>query len=232
MQACVLSIPSVELSDLSLMSHLNHNQLSKVKSNMKFIRLKEGEHLFEHGEVADKFYLVTLGQIKLFRVSLEGSERVIDVIHQGKLFAETLLLSDENLYPFGAEAILDTELIAFDSKVFRDILKESNHTCFALMSEMNSYLNQYLDQVDCLTLQNASYRLVNYLLNQIPEEYSDDEPYVIQLRTTKTIIASCLSIKPETFSRILKTLRNQKLIEVKGKNITIKDIDELKRMAA
>ena len=100
------------------------------------------------------------------------------------------------------------------------------------MSNMSHCLHQYMDQVDYLTLQNASFRLINYLLKQIPDDYQSNESYLIQLPTTKNIIASCLSIQPETFSRILRTLKNRNLIDVNGKSITIPNVNQLKKMAA
>ncbi len=232
MHVCPPSVSNAELHQLSLMSHLSNIQLNKIQKTMKLVCLNAGEHLFEHGEDAEKFYLVRSGQIKLYRVSMEGSERVIDVIQPGQIFAENFLFLEKGKYPFGAEALINTELLAFDFKTFRIILEESKHTCFKLMSDMSSCLHQYLDQVDYLTLQNASFRLINYLLHQVPDDHCSDEACVIQLKTTKNIIASSLSIQPETFSRILRTLKNRKLIEVKGKMITIHDINQLKEMAA
>ena len=232
MHMCSPSIANSELHQLSLMSQLNDTQLNKIQKTMRLIHLSEGEHLFEQGQDADKFYLVRSGQIKLFRVSMEGSERVIDVIQPGQIFAECVLFLDKGVYPIGAEALLNTELLSFDFKTFRSVLEESKDTCFQLMSDMSLCLHQYLDQVDYLTLQNASFRLINYLLQQIPEDHQPDESYVIQLTTSKSIIASWLSIQPETFSRILRTLKNRQLIEVNGKSITIHNVDQLRDMAA
>ena len=232
MHICPPSVSSSELHQLPLMSQLSNTQLKKIQKTMKFICLNGGEHLFEHGEDAERFYLVRSGQIKLYRVSMEGSERVIDIIQPGQIFAENCLFLEKEKYPFGAEALSNTELLAFDFKTFRLILEESKYTCFKLMTDMSSCLHQYLDQVDYLTLQNASFRLINYLLHQVPDDHCPDDVCVIHLTTTKNIIASTLSIQPETFSRILRTLKNRKLIEVNGKMITINNVSQLKEMAA
>ncbi|MCW8910532.1 MAG: Crp/Fnr family transcriptional regulator [Gammaproteobacteria bacterium] len=226
------SVANSELHQLSLMSQLSNSQLNKIQKTIKLVRLTEGEHLFEQGQEADKFYLVRSGQIKLFRVSMEGSERVIDIIQPGQIFAESVLFLNKGKYPIGAEALLNTELLSFDFKTFRSVLEESKDTCFQLMSDMSQCLHQYLDQVDYLTLQNASFRLINYLLQQVPEDHQPDKSYVIQLTTSKSVIASWLSIQPETFSRILRTLKNRKLIDVNGKSITVHNVNQLKDMAA
>ena len=233
----IMSIPAPavsgsELHQISLMSKLSVSQLETIQKSTRHIHLAEGEHLFSHGDEADKFYMVRSGQIKLFRVSMEGSERVIDIIQPGQTFAEEYLFLEKGQYPLGAEALLNTELLAFDYKTFKMVLGESTDACFQLMSVMSRGLQEYLDQVDYLTLQNASCRLINYLLHQVPDDHQMDETYVINLNTSKNIIASSLSIQPETLSRILRTLKNRKLIEVNGKMITINNVSQLKQIAA
>jgi CRP-like cAMP-binding protein len=52
----------------------------------------------------------------------------------------------------------------------------------------------------------------------------------IHLSTTKIIIASRLSIQPETFSRILLRMSKQGLIEVNGNDITLLDVNGLREL--
>jgi CRP-like cAMP-binding protein len=52
-----------------------------------------------------------------------------------------------------------------------------------------------------------------------------------ELDTAKNVIAARLSIKPETFSRIIKNLREQGIISIDGSKVTIHDIDALKQLS-
>ncbi|RDH84663.1 MAG: Crp/Fnr family transcriptional regulator [endosymbiont of Galathealinum brachiosum] len=232
MRICPPSISLSELHKISILSQFKEPQLNKIQKHMKLIHLAENEHLFEHGDIADKFYLVKSGQIKLFRIFLEGSERVVDVIQPGEVFSESYLFLENGRYPLGAEALIDTELLSFDCKVFKSILEESKDACFQLMSNLSLCLQQHIDQVDCLALQNADFRLINYLLQQVPDDHKTNTTYIINLTMPKNILASCLFIKPETFSRTLKTLRNRNLIDVNGSEITIHNVNQLKEVAA
>jgi len=49
------------------------------------------------------------------------------------------------------------------------------------------------------------------------------------LEMPKNIIAARLSIKPETFSRIIKSLKNQGILSLDGNIVTIDDVDALKK---
>jgi CRP-like cAMP-binding protein len=225
-------ISQAELHQLPLFSKFNDKQLSILQHNLRQINLREGEHLFEQGEVAERFFFVRSGQIKLYRVSLEGSERVIEVVQPGCTFAESVLFLDQCCYQLSAEALSEAELLAFDFSTFRKLLDDSRETCFQLMADMSRCLHQHLNEIDYLTLQNATFRLVHYLLQQIPVENADDNAVEIKLNISKSIIASCLSIQPETFSRILRSLRKRELIEVNGKAITLLDVEQIRSFAA
>ena len=211
-----------------LLGELNDEQLDKIKKTLRVINLADGEHLFEQGQTADRFYQVISGQIKLYLISLEGSERVIEVMQEGQTFAEAVIFMEERCYPVNSESIGKSELLAFDSDTFLNILAESKGACFRLLSDMSKRLHQRLNEIDYLTLQNATFRLIHYLLQQIPADHQDDDVVEIKLTTSKSIVASRLSIQPETFSRILKKLGKRELISVKGKVITLLDVDALR----
>jgi CRP-like cAMP-binding protein len=93
---------------------------------------------------------------------------------------------------------------------------------------MSRRLHMLVNQIESLTLQNATYRLVAYLLDQIPAGVAHSPD--LQLTTPKGVIASHLAIQPETLSRILAKLRRGGLIEVEGNHITVRDVAALRRM--
>jgi CRP-like cAMP-binding protein len=66
-----------------------------------------------------------------------------------------------------------------------------------------------------------------YLLDGTPEDAD-----TFKLNIPKNLIASRVSVKPETFSRILKELAEKDIVSVKGGEITILDREALKEMSA
>lgn len=224
----VSTITNETLRQHHLLAEMSDEHLDKIRKTLRVINLSDGEHLFEQDQPAERFYQVVSGQIKLYRVSMEGSERVIEVIQPGQTFAEAVLFMERRCYPLNAEALGKTELLAFDSNTFLKVLEDSKETCFHLMADMSRRLHQRLNEIDYLTLQNATFRMIHYLLQQVPCDHKGDGPVEIKLTTSKSIVASRLSIQPETFSRILKNLSKRGLIGVKGKVITLLDIQKLR----
>ena len=217
-----------ELHHVPLFSALDDKQLESILSSSRLVSLPAKAVLFEKGMPASNFYFLKSGQIKLYCLSEEGSEKVIELIRPMQTFAEAIMFMPRHVYPVSAETMKASELYSFDMKHFRSLLEESQETCFRLLAVMARHLHSKIDDINNLTLHNATYRLVVYLLEQLPE--GAEALSSIHLGATKVVIASRLSIKPETFSRILLRMSKQGLIEVNGNDITLLDVEGLREL--
>jgi len=209
-----------------LFSGLGKEQFARVVASSKTVQLKEGELLFEQKQAANYFYLLETGDIKLFRLSPDGGEKVIELIRAGQTFAEAVMFMHGSIYPVNAQAITDSRLIRIEMAMFRDLLEHSPQTSLKILGYMSRRLHGLVQEIDQLSLQNAKMRVIQFLLQELPSDAVP--PCQLKWDTPKTVIASRLSVRPETFSRILKQLIQEHLIKVEGKNIEILDIDGLK----
>jgi CRP-like cAMP-binding protein len=218
-----------ELKKAYLFSQLDDEQLSRVESMGQEIELQDNEALFEVGDEARRFFLVREGQVKLSRLSMNGNEKVIEVVTAGYTFAEALMFSDRPAYPVRATSIGRTRLLAIDSKGFLDLLRESVDTCFRVMGDMSMRLRKMIKEIDDLTLQSATGRVAGYLCGM--HVYKGQARVAFDLATPKGVLASRLSVKPETFSRILHNFTDQGLVKVRGGHIEILDPEGLRKHA-
>jgi len=214
-----------ELRCNPLFSALDEQQLGRLLDTARRVHLDEGQILFECQQQARRFYLLSSGSIRLFLSTPDGMEKVIHLIAPGSTFAEAIAFMDKQRYPVNAAALCSSEVISLSNDVFRDILRESTDTCFRLMADMSSWLKRQLNDIDALTLQNASLRFSNFLLQQAPPEQQHDVR--IELSAPKQVIASRLSIQPESLSRIFRNMQDNGLIRVEGNIIHIPDITRL-----
>ena len=142
-----------------LFSELDEARLQRVARHAAHVHLNEGEALFEQGDLAKRFYLLLSGQVKLFRLSPAGNEKVVDIVVPGSTFAEALMFLDRPHYPVGAQALQASEVISIDAADFADMLRGSVDTCFVMMGAMSQRLRGLLREIDDLSLHSASCRL-------------------------------------------------------------------------
>jgi CRP-like cAMP-binding protein len=220
---------AAELRHAYLFADMEEAHLLRLIGSMQRARLEPGTLLFRQGQAAGRFFFLQRGLIKLYRLSPGGDEKIIELIHPGQTFAEAVMfMGNPGSYPVNAEAVAETEVYAFDQSTFLGLLRESNEACFGLLGSMSRRLHMLINQIENLTLQNATYRLVGYLIEQIPPGSQARE---VVLDTPKSVIASHLAIQPETLSRILAKLRKSGLIEVEGNHISVRDVPALRQAA-
>lgn len=216
-----------ELRRVYLFSAMNDEEIARIEKSTRVVNLDMGEDLFHYRDPCSHFYYLRGGCMKLYRLSPEGDEKVIDIVRPGQTFAEAVTFMErEEGYPVTATAVQKSELLQFESRTFIEVLKQSSTSCFKLMAVMSQRLRSQVNEIDRLTLHSATFRLTSYLLEELQKSLATD--YTIQLDAPKSVLASKLGIQPETFSRILNRLSGKGLIEVEGQSIRVSNIDGLK----
>ncbi len=215
-----------ELLQGSLLSRLDTAQLERVSRHARRVTLDAEQLLFSQGDPARCFYLLLSGQMQLFRLSPEGAEKVIEIVSPGQTFAEALMFLNAPRYPVCASALCPSRLIAMDVADFSSMLRESVETCFLLLGVLSQRLRGLIAEIDDLTLHTAASRVARYLAARLPPGQTS-----LELDVRKGILASRLSVQPETFSRVIRSLTGQGVIRMQGNQVEILDLQALIRIA-
>ena len=210
-----------------LFAALSDAQRERLLASAERRRFAAGEGLFAHGDAANRFFLLRSGCVKLYRLSPEGDEKIMRLIRPSQTFAESILFMDAPRYLVHGDGVEAGELVAFDRDTFLGILQESFATCQAVMAQMTRRIQAHWDEIETLALQNSRYRVVHYLLGLLPS--GAEGRVAVTLPARKMLIAAHVAVTPETLSRILRTLSDERLLEVAGDEVTILDVGSLRR---
>lgn len=216
-----------QLREHYLFAILDDTQFRRLLPAVQGQTLPEGEHLFHGGDRARYFYLLRTGQMQLYRLSAGGEEKVIELIGPGQTFAEAVMFFKTSAYPVSAKAVLDCELWRIDMTVFLAMLQDSNELCLHLLGNMSRRLHSAIQDIEQLTLQNGTMRVIQLLLRSAPHPAA--RHYCLEWETPKQVLASRLSVRPETFSRILQQLSRKGLIVVQGKTVAVLNAQALQK---
>jgi CRP-like cAMP-binding protein len=211
-----------------LFKMMAESDFDKVLDFSKCKDIKHDQIIFQQGTDLSHIYFLYEGAIKLSRCTRNGDEKIIEVIHPGRTFAEGVLFVGAPKYPVAATALKDSMIVAVDAQNYLNLLKSSDGLCVKMLGHLSQRLHWMLSELDKQTLHNASFRIVDYFLSQV--QGKDIKSYDLLLTVPKRDIASRLSIKPETFSRVLKTLQKRDLIKIEDNHIILQDVEELRQM--
>lgn len=186
---------------------------------------ERGEVLFSEGEEALGFYIVASGKVKIYKLSPEGKERILHIVHQGGTFAEAAIFGSGR-YPAYAEPLEKSVLIFFPKREFLTLLHERSQIAVNMIGGLSRFLRQFATQIEELTFKDVPARLARYLL-----ELAGERANQVELPISKSQLASNLGTVSETLSRTLRKLSDDELIEVRGRIIAILDRERLEDLA-
>ncbi|MGD2084063.1 MAG: Crp/Fnr family transcriptional regulator [Chromatiales bacterium] len=209
-----------------LFSPLSRPQLRDIAAAARLIRLAENEALFAQGEPAREFFLVVEGRMRLYLLSPAGNEKIVEIIEAGQSFAEAAAFFHEPRYPVWAASLTPCTLAAVDSRVYVETIMGAPHACRELMGDLSRRLHFLINQINDLTLKNATARVAGYLLSRLGP--GDRE---LELHVSKCMLACYLSLQPETFSRIMKQLSDEGIIRLTGTRIRVEDSERLRGLS-
>ena len=181
--------------------------------------LSKGSYLFHEGDVAVGFYIVQTGAINVHRVNSLGKEHVIHIFRAGESLAEGALATDQG-YPADARAVEESQVLLVQKAGFLSLLQRQPELALRMLGSMSSHLRILVAQLEDLTMKNVETRLANWLLKHCPDP-AGQQQVKIALTMTKRALAGELGTVSETFSRTLASFRNQKLISVNGRDLTV-----------
>ncbi len=215
------------ISNTPLFKGLPQSQLEKIEKIAVKRDFKKKELIFSEGDKSNGFYIVTLGMVKIYKVSIEGKEQILHIFGQGEPFGEVPVFSG-SAFPANAQAIERCSLIFFPRDTFVQFISENIPVVLNMLGLLSMRLRQFTVQIENLSLKEVPGRLAGYLLLLAEEQQNEN---IIQLNISKGQIASLLGTIPETLSRIFSKMNDMELIEVKGRNIKILDSDGMEDLA-
>ena len=208
-----------------LFSGLSTEDLTVIAGFVVTQKLAKDDYLFHEGEPARGCYLVQSGAINVHRVSAAGKEQVIHVFRIGESFAEASLASPTG-YPANARAVEPSTVLIIPKSPILELIGRRPDLALRMLGSMSSHLRVLVGMLDDLTLKDVETRLLNWLV-----KHSGPAPGgAIRLAGTKRVLAAELGTSSETLSRTLGRLRDQKLIAVSGKEITVRHLATLQIM--
>lgn len=207
------------LRSCQLFTGLPVPDLEKIAEVTVTKSLEKNDYLFHEGDPAQGFYIVQRGAVSVHRVTAAGKEQVIHVFRTGDSFAEAALASVTG-YPAEARAVEPTQVLLVQKEGILALLKRQPELALRMLGSMSSHLRVLVGQIEDLTVKDVETRLANWLVKRCPDPASNS-PVNIELTATKRVLAAELGTVSETLSRTLAKFREQKLLAVKGRVVTV-----------
>jgi len=212
------------IAESLLFSELPEEQLDKVAAIAVSKTYERGEQIFFEGEEGKGFYMVVDGQVKIYKMSLDGKEHILHIFGPGEPIGEVPVFHGKP-FPANAMALVRSRLLFFPRQQFVDLVAANPYLALNILAMLSLRLRRFAAKIESLSLKEVPGRLADYLLYLAEEQGSTAR---VTLDIPKGQLASLLGTIPETLSRIFARMTEEGLIRVDGRTIYLEDLEGLR----
>lgn len=213
------------LANLPLFRELGPADLAAIARATREVRAPRGAVVAGKGEPCTGLHVIVYGQVKLALTAPQGEEKVLEILGPGMGFGEAVMFLGRP-YPVTVQALADTLLLLVPRDTVFDCMARDPAFAQRMLAGLSQRLHQLVRDLESLTLRSGAQRVIGYFLHEAGETGASAAE--ITLPAAKNLIASRLNLTQEHFSRILRDLAADGLIEVDRRVIRIPDLQRLK----
>jgi CRP-like cAMP-binding protein len=203
---------------------LKTEELDYIRKLMSEKSLDRGETIILDGEPAKAMYFVISGAVKVFKVSLDGKEQIIDIIRPGQSFNDVPIF-DNGLTPVSAQAMSQVVLYELDKNSVYTIIRKYPRVASNVITVLAKRVRILVGLVEDLSFRTVLGRVAKILMDNAADGKSPGP------RLTQQEMAAMAGTAREVVGRSLKTLEEEGVIKLDRHRIVIKNKDSLREMA-
>jgi CRP-like cAMP-binding protein len=205
-------------------STLTADQVSKINDNSFVVRHKKGEYLFSEDKPTSYLMFLSTGLVKIFKENQSKKSIIIKIVGPGN-YLELFSVFHGNRYQFSATAIEESELVYVGIPVLNEILSENGRFALQMMQQFSNEGMNLLNKLIYFPQKQVPGRIAEVLIFFSSEIY-DNNHFTLPL--SRQELADLVYSTKESVSRTLTEFKNDRMIDIEDRSITLKSIDLLK----
>ncbi len=182
-----------------------------------------GKTIFFPGDPAERVYFLLKGAVKLSRVYEAGEEITVALLRENSVFGVLSLITGNRSDRFyHAVAFTPVELLSVPIEQVEKALKEDPELPVILLRGLSSRILQTEMMIETLAHRDMGSRLVSFLLILCRDfGMPTANGITIDLKLSHQAIAEAIGSTRVTVTRLLGELRDQAMISIHKKKITV-----------
>ena len=218
------------LKHIRLFDGISPSEMQEMEKITRMEEVKKRQPLYLPGDPSSNVYLLKKGRVKIANTAPNGKEVTFDILEPGEVFGELDVLEDAPRST-SAETLDDAVICVIPRKDFDQYLAMHPTVMFKLTKLIGLRLKKIQSRVEDLVFREVPARLA-HLLSELGKTEGVVEKQGIRLKVklTHQEMANLIGCSRETVSTTMGQFRNDGLLQINGRTITILKPDGLARL--
>lgn len=189
---------------------------------------KKKETVFSEGNYPAGIYLVNKGKVKTFKTNEAGKELITGIHKEGDFIGYVPLLEDTT-YHESAEVLEDAEIYMIPKQDFFTLLYNNKEVSRKFIQLLSNNLSEREDRLIKLAYNSVRKRVAEALV-MLHERYQNAQAGKTPIPISREDLAGIVGTATESVIRTLGDFKEENLIEIKKGDITVLQLEKLKKL--
>ena len=209
------------LKHIRLFDGISPSDMQEMEKITRMEEVKKRQPLYLTGDPSRNVYLLKRGRVKIVNTAPSGKEVTFDILEPGEVFGELDAMEDAPRST-SAETLDDALICVIPRKDFDQYLAMHPTVMFKLTKLIGLRLKKIQSRVEDLVFRDVPARLA-HLLSELSktEGVADKQGIRLKVKLTHQEMANLIGCSRETVSTTMGQFRDDGLIQMDGRTITI-----------
>jgi len=214
--------------ELSCFDLLSDEEKELVNTSSVLVNYKKGEMICKQGSFASHIMYLEKGLVKIY---LEGNPKdlILTITPQKNLMGLQALYEGNNTFLYSISTYTDSAVRLIDIQIFKQLLKQNPLFAYRIINILNESTSQSYGRFFSLTQKQLHGRLADILLCLSRKIFKSES---FDLPLTRSDLSDLTSMSTESVIRILKDFKDDKIIDMNNKSITLLDLPRMDSISA
>jgi CRP-like cAMP-binding protein len=203
-------------------------ELSNLSTSRESRKFKKKDELYHEDGLPKFVFFINKGKVKTSKSNSEGKEYTIGLFKEGDFVGYNSMLEGTH-YTETAEALEDSEIVLIPREDFFKLLFNNRDVAHKFIKLLSNEVIEKEERLLKLAYDSVRKRVAESLV-MLYEKYKKNGENDYSLIVSRDDLANLVGTATESVIRTLSDFKDEKLIQIKGSNITILNYDKLVKM--
>ncbi|MDR6804344.1 CRP-like cAMP-binding protein/CheY-like chemotaxis protein [Dyadobacter sp. BE34] len=200
----------------------------KLAEDKKVKVLRKKETIYTEGSFPSHVFFLQKGKVKAYKSNENGKEYITDLLKEGEFFGYLDLLQGAP-YEETAIALEKSEVAMIPKDDFFNLLQGNREVASKFIRMLSNEIKEREERLLQLAYNSVRKRVAQALV-MLVQRYQEDRSKPFSMAVTREDIASMVGTATETVIRTLSDFKDERLVDMKGSQITVLEYEKLVRM--
>jgi CRP/FNR family transcriptional regulator, polysaccharide utilization system transcription regulator len=214
--------------ELSWLELLTDEEKELINSSSVVVNYKKGEMICKQGSFASHIMYLEKGLVKIY---LEGNPKdlILTITPQENLMGLQAIYEGNSTFLYSISTYTDAKVQLINIQTFKHILEQNALFAYRIINILNENTSQSYGRFFSLTHKQLHGRLADILLCLSRKIFNSDS---FDLPLTRSDLSDLTSMSTESVIRIMKDFKDDGIIDINNKSITLLDLPRLDSISA